>query len=593
MSDWDSFPAVKSAGGDFSDWDSFPALDQAQPKQAEMRAYEPTWRDKLGAMIAGDDRSQSRAALAEGLVGSRGVGRTGTSIADFTPAGIPLAAQEAAQEGDARGVALSFLPAAPAARPLSRMPIPVPTQTPPRQALLEAAERQGVELPRVVASDAMGAQQAGKVAANIPLAGVPLRKASQQSIDQLDEAVKRTQSGYGSGDVAGAGEGARAAVENYIGPKGILQSRVAKAYEAVDSAVDNSVLSPLPSTSAAAGRIISRRDNAAIDRPSEAVSRIQTAINRQGGMNYEGIKDLRTYIGEMMKQSNLPADISQGELKQIYKGLTEDLRNAVQNAGGSRALGLWERANTYTARVAERSENLNRILGAKSDEQLIGKILQAAGTKNTADAKLLAQARKAMPVDEWEDIASAAISRMGQNPAMNVTPGQAVAESGFSPDRFMTAYANLSPTGRAMLFRSTGKGDLANSLDDIALISQRFKRLNTFANPSGTGQTVAGAMGGGAFVAEPLTALAGIVGGGAMATIMARPAAAKATATWMKHKLAVASFEKPTASSTAISYAADRTLANALSAEGLGDAGAILRQLQGTVPGRAEQDQQN
>lgn len=589
MSEWDSFPAVESKGANFTDWDSFPALDQ--PRQAEMRAYEPTWRDRIGSMIAGDSRSPERAALAEGLVGSRGLGRTGSSIADFTPAGIPMAAQEAAQDGDARGVALSFLPAAPAARPLSRFPIPAPAPPPaPRQVLLDAAERQSVELPRVVASDAMGSQQAGKVAANVPWAGVPLRESSQRAITQLDEAAARVQSGYGSGSAATAGEGARAAVENYIGPKGILQGRVQKAYENVNRAIDQDKISPLTSTLAAKDLIAKRREGAGLSE-SKAAQFISDALEKPG-LRYADMSFLRTNVGELLKASNLPADVAQSELKQIYKALTEDLRGAVKNAGGDKGLALWERANTYTARVAERSENLNRILGAKSDEGVIDRILQAASTKSTADSRLLGQARKAMPVDEWDDIASAVIARMGRDPAMNVIPGQTVSGGGFSPDRFLTAYSKLSDAGRAMLFRSTGKGDLANSLNDIAMISQRFKQLNTFANPSGTGQTVLGGGIGTGLVMEPISALTGILGARAMATVMAQPATAKATATWMRHKLAVASYQKPSASTVAAGLAADRTLANALAAEGLGDATAILRQLQGAAPIRAEGDQE-
>lgn len=64
-------------------------------KKAELRAYKPTFRDRLGAFIAGDSKpGQVRNNLAQGLVGSAGVSGTGTGLGDFTPAGIPLAASD-------------------------------------------------------------------------------------------------------------------------------------------------------------------------------------------------------------------------------------------------------------------------------------------------------------------------------------------------------------------------------------------------------------------------------------------------------------------------------------------------------------------
>lgn len=78
---------------------------------AELRPYEPTWRDRIAQMMMGDGRaSPERRRFVEGLLGSSGLGNTGMGVVDVTPVGGLLQAQEAVREGDPRGAALAVLP---------------------------------------------------------------------------------------------------------------------------------------------------------------------------------------------------------------------------------------------------------------------------------------------------------------------------------------------------------------------------------------------------------------------------------------------------------------------------------------------------
>jgi hypothetical protein len=86
---------------------------------AEIRPYNPTWRDQIAGLLAGDRPSPERRAFVEGLLGSSGLGSTGVGLVDLTPAGIPLAAQEArnaAMSGDWLGAGLGAMAVLPAAR---------------------------------------------------------------------------------------------------------------------------------------------------------------------------------------------------------------------------------------------------------------------------------------------------------------------------------------------------------------------------------------------------------------------------------------------------------------------------------------------
>lgn len=447
------------------------------------------------------------------------------------------------------------------------------------QLVAEAGQRLGVDLPRAVTSDMTGVQQLGKVATSIPLGGTPLRQASQKAIGQLDEAVTDVQGALGSGNVATAGQTAREGITEAL-RSGPIKERVTELYNKVDDLVNPVTTGPLTNTSRIASAIESRRVNAALP-TSGKVAELEEALARPG-MNYEGVKDLRTYFGEMLDGSKeVPQGLSMGEAKQIYGALTQDLKLIVAKAGGSDGLKAFERANKAAERWAGIREDLQRVLDVRNEEGIFDRIMAAAGSSSRADISLLGRVRGAVGPEKWDELASAAISRMGRAP-----------DGAFSPDRFVTAYGKMSERGKQMLFRSTGQSSHADALDDIATISQRFKSLNQFANPSGTGQTLmGGSLIGGAWI-DPMTAVTSIVSARVLSTILAKPATARSMASWAR------SYEratlKPTPASLVGFNQASKLFASAVSREAgrpdlIPD---LTRQLQGAVPSRAEDKQQ-
>lgn len=466
----------------------------------------------------------------------------------------------------------------------------VPTPPPGVQAS-QAAGRIGVDIPRAAASDNVVTQRIGQALSNVPIGGSSLRVAGERATTQLGEAAERAATMPTGGKVLPeqAGATARAGLENYIGP--VTASRSKKLYDAVDDSVWQDVTTPLNKTLSTIGDIQSRRANAGIAGESGAIREVMEAATRPGGLNYKGAKDLRTAVGEKLKGGLLPGDISQAELKQIYGSLSDDLGNVVQNAGGPGAKAKFDRANKYHSLVSDRRENLTRILNVKSDEGVFSKIAQLAGSNAAADTKLLAQARKAIPADQWGEVSSAAIGKLGRD-----TAGQ------FSPTLFVRDYAKLSDAGRGVLFNSSGTKELRPYLDDIAKVSERAKSWLRFANPSGTAQnlvgvgqiTGAGAAGyaamGGSFV-EPLTAITSVIGATAMSRALSRSVTAAPIAQWSKaYEMAVL---RPGASTFSTLQIASRNLANTLS-DKLGatfNPTDFLRALQGPARVPADEEQ--
>ncbi|MBY5821488.1 hypothetical protein [Rhizobium leguminosarum] len=398
---------------------------------------------------------------------------------------------------------------------------PAPVLKPGQDAAL-AASRLGVDLPRAAASDLTAVQQTGKVLSNVPIGGTPLRDASTKAIKQLDDAALKAQRGYGAGDVAAAGAFVRQGIKDYSA--NTLDDLVSKKYKVVDNLVDDSVSAPLTATSKLTSKLLADRQKAALPSEGSAAGIVKQAIERPEGLTYEGVKRLRTEVGQMLKNPQMaPAGTSQDELSALYGSLSDDLRSVVKAAGGDKAVSAFEAANTFAAKTIEEQKALDKIIGPQSDEGLFSKIQAMAGSNSRADMQNLVRARRAVSPETWNEMSSAVISTMGRD-----------GDGAFSPERFLTAYGKLSTNGKNLLFKTSGKDDLASSLDDIATVSRRFKQLNQFSNPSGTGQTVAGiSYLSGAFL-EPTTVVSSLVGARVLSSVMSKPTTAKQLAKWSK-----------------------------------------------------------
>lgn len=455
----------------------------------------------------------------------------------------------------------------------------VPPQSEGQQ-VAQAGQRLGIDLPRAVTSDSMGTQWAGKIATNVPLAGTPLRRASENAITGLGEAATKTEGELGLGNIPTSGAAIRSGLTDYL--KSTIPDRKEMLYNRVGQLVDAGKSLPLQETSKIADAILSRRDNAAIVQPSQAVKLISEAVGRPNGLNYEGVKTLRTYIGEMLNGgSPLPADMSQAELKQVYGALSTDLRSVAKHAGGDTALRAFDRANNYARLAAQRSEKLASVLGANSDEAIFDRLTAAAGSTSRANIDLLRTARKSVDAASWDEYVSGVVSRLGRD-----------TEGNFSPDRFVTAFGKLTPEAKTVLFKSTSKPEIAIALEDIAKVSSRFKQLNKFANPSGTGQTVIGVGELQGLVTAPLTTLSSIVGGRILSHILSKPQTVVPAAAWVK------AYEQAAAKPSMFSRAALQRAAKLLAVSVGKDVGRLdlapklASELNGAVPSAADQNKQ-
>lgn len=394
------------------------------------------------------------------------------------------------------------------------------------QEIIAAGNRINTPIPKFLATEDMTTQRLAAGLRNIPGAGDKIVKATQQTTDALGSSAKQLSESLGTGSQEVAGSAAKDAITGWVtdGSKKVAS----RLYDAVDPLVDQSFTRELHATRNAVSEIMAKRANSKIPGKSPAVGTVMDAV-QSGGLNYEGIKGLRTFIGDMTPQEMVAKGIAPKEAERLYAAMTEDLKGTILDAGGPQALAAFEKANGVFDMIAARRKALGKIVGMAGDaapEAVFSRLVSYAGSKSSADIGRLMSARKAMGQEAWSEVASAVVSKLGRDPQGN-----------FSADRFFTAYGNLAPAAKSALFK-TGKENVGRSLDDINTVVKGIReKVTRFGNPSGTAQNLIGASMAGMVFTDPthiLKALAGLVGGNAMATALAKPAQAKAIANYVK-----------------------------------------------------------
>ena len=347
----------------------------------------------------------------------------------------------------------------------------------------------------------------------ISIAGTPIEKSARKMTQQMGTAADN----LGGIDPEFAGRIFGDNIKNWV--QNTSKKAVGSAYDKVSELMDPKITTPLENTANIISQIAAENIEAAKRGPSAASQLVLDAVQRPGGLNYNGLKNLRTSIGEKLDQDILPADMSGAELKRIYGALTKDLESAAKNSGGDQGAQAHATANSIADMIADKRESLVSLLGGKtaqaSNENVFGNIVSAASkTPGSADIELLRQAKSVMSPEDWQRASSGTIAYMGRD-----------ADGNFSPTRFLgpNGYNKLSEAGKDELFGPVGS-KTRDSLETLADVSRQFGNYLKYGNPSGTGHAVVGAETLKEAIKHPLDVLVGVLGGKKAAEIISNPA---------------------------------------------------------------------
>lgn len=357
---------------------------------------------------------------------------------------------------------------------------------------VEAALRQGVDLPKAVAHPGESS-----FLAKIPGVGGPISDAASQGIADTEAATKDLAT-VPTGEAVSpqlAGKTVRTGLTNYAAPKvdgqpGILQAKIDEQYDKVRSLIDPDVTSEPQSAFKYASELQQKYGKADLGWPKNLSDDILGPLTKPGGVDFDSLKLARQRVGEMIQDpSVVPGGVSQSELKGLYGHLSDDLGDLVDKAGGPDAVKAFNRANTYNKAANARREALQGILDVNNDEGIQGTLQRLAGSSNSADIKLLGQARKSLTPEEWDHVSAGVLNRLGK---VSQKTGDI-----FDMGQFVKDYQNLSEAGKNMLFGSPGYSDLRKAIDDMSAIGAgAVPGLQKTANaPGGLTHSTMGAFG--------------------------------------------------------------------------------------------------
>ncbi len=263
-----------------------------------------------------------------------------------------------------------------------------------------------------------------------------------------------------------------------------FQSSAEKNYKRLDELVPAGTPSPAANTKAAfadLAEVVPGAEATSIGLQSPFIRDLSSnfAIDiEKGFIPYNALQKLRTQIGRKLSGGDIIADAPKAELKRLYAGLSEDLRDTATEIGPE-ARSAFERANSfYNAglnRIETQFKNLSKKAGQPED------IFRSATSGTAEGASRLNAIRKSITPTEWKTVSNTIIKRLGR-----ATPGrQDELGEVFSSETFLTNFNKLSREAKDAVFAR--RPEFRRDLEDISRIAADLRTSGRVsANPSGT-----------------------------------------------------------------------------------------------------------
>lgn len=530
-------------------------------------------------------------------------GMTGGDIASFfiPVAGELKAGQEVAAAAKTAGVGQRTMQnALQASRAGQAAAAPVAAASAKPNALQQVAQRvqpivqqfdQAGVRPSLAAAEGGGASQWANAIAENALAGTKARANMADQVADVQASAKRIGQGYGAAaDRTAAGEAVQQGIQDF---NQRFSDRANALYEPIFDKINGAFrqAAQAAQSSAPDARVTQRLSDAGFPQPAtapvinpEATTKVLSDINARGdapalkelfqtpqvrtlttavtrdvnALSFQDLRNARTWVRNAQRDPALRQGVSESDLQRLEGALTQDINTNAQALAGPGVARQLQQADTFYRIGAQRIRNgLQAFLGSgghATAESAYDRIWRAAGNTGGADSARLGQLKASLKPDEWGDVASSVIDRMGapSNGAANVNEPDS-----FSLANFVSKYGSLSDRGKALLF---GTGDLRGQLDNLAQVAGKVKAVEKGANASNSGVSMQN-MKTMQLLANPLTMLPtlGALGGMKLTgRLLTDPAAVR----WVAN-LAKAQASSPAAVSSAIGRLGAATRQNA------------------------------
>lgn len=503
---------------------------------AEMRAYEPSWRDRLGGAI-GDTLSslgisQGVASdTARGLVGSAGAGQSQMGLVDLVPGpSNALAFDDMRRDFDAGRVGSGILNAIGAglgpAGAGAKAAIPSADRLSMQAERINAMRAPGapeITIPRALDPNpdwkSRAASEIAKRQADTPIVGPVFKEKVWDARGAIGENIEANIRGAGpqlpnqvSGDEAA--DAARRWISEVSKPQ------VDAAFKAARDTIPEGFRGKMPNLQSVFNDLSAEDAAAFINTNKPVLDMVRKALESPEGITPEGAQALKQALSRLAKPGMAVAEAATAQpgFKRAAGALAKDIDAMIQTAGGKAGTEALRIANeTFLANKPVR-DAIYKVLGKGatpgnvSGEQVIARI-EAMAKEKSGDAARLFQIKAAIPDKEWSQVARTIHENMGAT------------RDGFDPNTWSKNWEKLSTNGKNALFGP----EQVKALDDLARLQSDFMEASkNIGNPSGSGSALQGVGFVAALYHSPIKTIRGVLGGAGFMQFMGNPRAVKA-----------------------------------------------------------------
>jgi hypothetical protein len=414
-----------------------------------------------------------------------------------------------------------------------------PQSAPERQAIT-AAQRAGVRIPEAVATDSTRIQQEAGLLSKMPVSGGKLQARLNESIDDVAGGIEQSAARYAGRrggavpDDAEVGERGIGAIRQWM-QRTSADELTASEAEIARDLLPGTLTEPRNVARMAQQLLIEDHTRASrVNAP--AINAVMEAIERPGGLTFEGLRGLRTALDAQMQFNVVnEAGTAAPAFQRIRSALTQDIRNHVQSYGrrGPQSVAMFDQAMLREAQVLRQRARLEKIIGKKGDlnpEALVDKVGQWASTRGGRSVSRLAELARVVPPQVMDDIAAVTLTRWAR---------QSGKVGEFSLGNFDKMWKGMSPEGKRLLFGGGGRTTsrhadtvarldaLSETIDNLQKVlgeinysrtsygNQLMRKLEAFANFFGSSAKGVMALGAGSGAAAAGYMVAGATGAGA------------------------------------------------------------------------------
>ena len=271
---------------------------------------------------------------------------------------------------------------------------------------------------------------------DIPIAGKPITEALQKQVNDISGQIQNVVKASAKNPKQMGSQIQKGAQEF----KTLANARVSTLYDDLDKFLPeetviptNNVLNLTKDPQIQDVVAVGTGDTAKI------LNRYSNIVDDAGNISYPRLKTFRSVVGAKLDSPMLLGD-ERAALKRIYGSLSEDMKQAVVNNGGDKALQAFNKANSaFERKINFLEKNIDPIIKAKTPEKVYK--LAISGIKDGGT-----QTKRLMNIlkPEQQEYVRASIARdMG----LARKGAQSAEANVFDPQKFMAEYSVLKKNG--------------------------------------------------------------------------------------------------------------------------------------------------